>query len=287
MWARAVGAFRGISWPRLIRTLRIDRWDQLESHLFGDSKEKQLANYADQLLADDILSDEEQNKLFEFARSLGIDLNKYLNQHPATQDRVVIAGVNAGRFPGAAPPYHILVKPDEEVLVEAPASMLKEVADRAWKGGNSGFSFRIVKGVRYRVGQTQGHMQQVGTKLIVTDAGYLSVTSTRIVFSGKTSTRQIPYAKLVNLTVFAMGVTECIAIAVSKGQDVDTETYAISRPHLFAAVITAASQPHLPESSRALPAAPSNVGLISEDGAWQWDGQAWQPVTGPPPPPPG
>ena len=242
--------------------------------------------YVDEVLADDILSDEEQDRLFDFARSLDIDLNKYLNQHPATRDRVVIAGVNAGRFPGAAPPYHILVKPGEEVLIEAYASMLKEVADRTWQGGYSGFSFRITKGVRYRTGQTRGHMQQVGTKLIVTDAGVLSVTSTRIVFSGKTSAREIPYANLVNLTVFASGVTECIAIAVSKGRDIDTQTYAITNPHMFAAIITAASQPHLPETSGALPAAPSNVGLISEDGAWQWDGQAWQPVTGPPPPPP-
>lgn len=255
--------------------------------MFGDSKEKQLEKYVDQVLADDILSDEEQDKLFEFARSLGIDLNTYMNQHAAMQDRVVIAGINAGRLPGAKPPYHILVKPGEEVLLEAYASMLKEVADRAWQGGYSGFSFRIAKGVRYRTGGTRGHLQQVGTKLVVTDAGWLSVTSTRIVFSGKTSTREIHYAKLVNLTVFAVGVTECLAIAVSKGQDVDTQTYAISRPHLFAAVITAASQPHLPESSEALPAAASNVGLISEDGAWQWDGQAWQPVRGLPPPPPG
>jgi hypothetical protein len=247
--------------------------------LFGDSKEKQLTKYADQLMADDVLSDEEQDKLFEFARSLGIDLNTYMNRHPAMQDRVIIASVNAGRLPGAKPPYHILVKPGEEVLLEAYASMLKEVADRAWQGGFSGFSLPITRGVRYRVGQTQGHMQQVGTKTVVTDAGWLSVTSTRIIFSGKTSTREIHYAKLVNLTVFAIGVTECIAIAVSKGQDVDTQTYAISRPHLFAAVITAASQPHLPESSEVVPAAPvPNVGLLSPDGAWQWDGQAWQPV---------
>jgi hypothetical protein len=249
--------------------------------MFGDSKEKQLTAQVDQALADDILSDDEHHKLFEFARSLGLDFNEYLNKHPAMQDRVVIAGINAGQLPGAMPPYHILVKPGEEVLLEAYASMLKEVADRAWQGGSSGFSFRIAKGVRYRTGGTRGHLQQVGTKMIATDAGWLSVTSTRIVFSGKTSTREIHYAKLVNLTVFAIGVTECIAIAVAKGQDVDTQTYAISRPHLFAAVITAASQPHLPESSEALPATPSNVGLISEDGAWRWDGQAWQPVTSP------
>ena len=253
--------------------------------MFGNSKEKQLIEYVDQVLADDILSDDEQDKLFAFARSLGIDFNQWMNQHPTAQDRVVIAGINAGRLPGAMPPYHIMVKAGEEVLLEAPASMLKEVADRAWQGGFSGFSVPMALGVRYRIGQTQGHMQQVGTKLVVTDAGWLSVTSTRIVFSGKTSTREISYAKLVNLTIFAVGVTECIAIAVSKGQEVDTQTYAISRPHLFAAVITAAAQPHLPETSEALPATPSNVGLISEDGGWRWDGHAWQPVGFPPPPP--
>jgi hypothetical protein len=245
--------------------------------LFGNSKERQLAEYADELVANDILSDEEQHKLFEFARSLGIDFNEYMNKHPATQDRVIIAGINAGRLPGAKPPYHILVKRGEEVLLEAPVSMLKEVADLAWQGGFSGFSFPITRGIYYGVGQTRGHIQQVGTKLVVTDAGWLSVTSTRIIFSGKTSTREIHYAELVNLTVFAVGVTECLAIAASRGQDVDTQTYAISRPHLFAAVITAASQPHLPESRGAPPATPSNVGLISEDGAWQWDGQAWKP----------
>src|SRR5450759_2546509 len=113
--------------------------------LFGNSKEKQLTERVDQALADDILSDEEQDHLFEFARSLGMDFNEYLNKHPAMRDRVVIAGVNAGRFPGAAPPYHILVKTGEEVLIEGHASMLKEVADRAWQGGYSGFSFRITK----------------------------------------------------------------------------------------------------------------------------------------------
>ena len=111
--------------------------------MFGDGKEKQLTQRVDQALADDILSDEEQNKLFEFARSLGLDFNQYLNKHPATQDRVVIAGINAGRLPAAMPPYHIMVRPGEEVLVEAPASLLKEVADREWQGGYSGFSFPI------------------------------------------------------------------------------------------------------------------------------------------------
>ena len=42
--------------------------------MFGNSKEKQLAEYVAQVLADDFLSDAEQDKLFAFARSLGIGL---------------------------------------------------------------------------------------------------------------------------------------------------------------------------------------------------------------------
>src|SRR5207245_3262752 len=113
----------------------------------------------------------------------GIELNPYMNEHAAMQDRVTIARTNAGRLPGAKPPYHILVRPGEEVLLVAYASMLKEVADRAWQGGSSGFSFRIAKGVRYRTGGTRGHMQQVGRKLVVTGAGWLSVTASRFVCS--------------------------------------------------------------------------------------------------------
>jgi hypothetical protein len=174
--------------------------------LFGNNKEKQLTERVDQALADDILSDQEQDELFEFARSLGLDFNEYLNKHPATRNRVVIAGVNAGRFPGAAPPYHVIVKPGEEVLIEGYASMLK----------------------------------QVRTEVTVADDGVLSVTSTRIVFSGKMSTREITFDQLVNRTVVAFGVTPALALAVSKGQAIDTQTYTLSNPQLFAAIITAA-----------------------------------------------
>ena len=248
--------------------------------MFGNSKEKQLAERIDQALADDVLSDDEQQQLFDFARSLGLDFNAYLTGHPNAQERVVIAMVNAGRLPDAKTPYHILVRPGEKVYVEGPASALKSVADRQWQGGYGGFSFRIAKGVRYRVGQTQGHIQQVGTKLILADGGMLSVTSSRVVFSGQTSSHEIPLGEIIGVTVFAQGVTPCLTIGAAR----QTGTYAVAQPHLFAAVITAAAQPHLAatDTSAVPPPPPSNVGLISDDGAWRWDGTAWQPVKRPP-----
>ncbi len=247
--------------------------------MFGDKKQKQLTEYADKLLADDILTKEEEHQFLEFAESLGVNLNKY----PAILTRIVIANANAGRFPQAAPPLHIICKPGEEVYLESEASLLKEVADRQWQGGSSGFSFRIAKGVRYRTGNTRGHMQQVGTKIVVKDAGVLSVTSTRLVFSGRTTTQESVYSKIVNLTVFNDG----LAVAVSKGQNVVTHSYSTTSAEMIAAIINAAMQPestvlHVdtpsPDAAMQQEAPVSYVGMMSPDGAWRWDGQAWQPV---------
>jgi hypothetical protein len=238
--------------------------------MFGSSKEKQLTEYANKVLADDILTEDEQHQFLEFAETIGVNLNQY----PAILNRIVIANANAGRFPQAVTPFHIMCKPGEEVYLEAQSSLLKEVADRQWQGGSSGFSFRIAKGVRYRVGNTRGHMQQVGTKLIVKDTGILSVTSTRLVFSGSSTTQESQYSKIVNLTVFNDG----LAVAVSKGQDTVTRSYSTSAAEMIAAVINAAMQPHVGASSPKIvePGTVGNVGLMSEDGKWRWDGAAWQ-----------
>ncbi len=229
--------------------------------MFGNSKEKQLTEYANRVLADDVLTEDENHQFLEFARSLGINLNQY----PAILKRIVIANSNAGRFPEAAPPFHIMCKPGEEVYMECYSSLLKEVADRQWQGGYGGFSFRIAKGVRYRTGNTRGHIQQVGTKIVVQDTGVLSVTSSRLVFSGRTTTQESLYSSLVNLTVFNDG----LAVAVHHGSGIVTHSYSTSGGEMIAALINAAMQPHAPVAE---------VGLISPDGKWRWDGAAWQPV---------
>jgi hypothetical protein len=247
--------------------------------MFGDKKEKQLAEYANKLLADDILTKDEEHQFLEFAESLGVNLNHY----PAILTRMVIANANAGRFPQAAPPLHIMCKPGEVAYLESQASLLKEVADRQWQGGSAGFSFRIAKGVRYRTGNTRGHMQQVGTKIVVKDTGVLSVTSTRLVFSGRTTTQESVYSKIVNLTVFNDG----LAVAVNKGRDIVTNSYSTGGGEMIAAIMNAAMQPESAvarvDTSSAGAAMEqetpvSNVGMMSPDGAWRWDGQAWQPV---------
>jgi hypothetical protein len=82
---------------------------------------------------------------------------------------------------------------------------MKEVALREWRGGSSGVSFRIAKGVSYRTGAIRGKSVVVGTELQVADSGVLAVTSQRIAYMGN-KTIELPYAKLMNLDVFSDGV---------------------------------------------------------------------------------
>jgi hypothetical protein len=112
--------------------------------------------------------------------------------------------------------------------------MLKEVTVREWRGG--GFSFPIVKGIRYRT--SRGQMQSIGTKIIVADTGILSVTSGRVVFSGARKTQESLYIKLVNLSVFNDG----IGIAVSNRQNVSAFRLLSTSGEVVAAVINGAMQ---------------------------------------------
>lgn len=200
--------------------------------LFGDKKAKQLVEYADRILDDDILSEDEESAFLEFATSLGIPT---LSKYPAILNRLMVARVNDGRLPVLSPTdAHIICKAGEVVHIEASASMLKEVAVREWRG--SGFSFPIVKGVRYRT--SRGRMQQVGTSIAVVDTGVLSVTSSRVVFTGRAKTQECLYSKLVNLTVYDDG----LGIAVSNRQNVSTYRVSNTTGEVVAAVINAALQ---------------------------------------------
>jgi hypothetical protein len=100
-----------------------------------------------------------------------------------------------------------MAKRGEVVHLEWPATLLKEVAVRQYVGGYQGFSIPIGKtGVRYRVGGARGHSVEVGTQLQVADSGILAVTNKRVVYIGSRKTVDMPYTKLVNLSVYSDGV---------------------------------------------------------------------------------
>lgn len=189
-------------------------------------------------VADDLLTPEENTELNRLAKALNVTTEWVAHVDPQLPMRITIAGVNGGILPEVSSP-HILAKKGEIVHFECQASLMKEVAVRQWQGGSSGFSFPIGKsGIRYRVGGTRGHTVEVGTRLNVADSGILSVTNKRAVYAGSRKTMEMPYSKLVNLSVYTDGVQ----FHLSNRVNAPIFTMRSDLAHLIAAIVNGAAQ---------------------------------------------
>ena len=66
-----------------------------------------------------------------------------------------------------------------------------------WVGRSQGTSFRIAKGVSYRVGANRGSCQQGEEVPTAIDFGTVTVTNQRVVFQGTKQTREWVFSKLI------------------------------------------------------------------------------------------
>jgi uncharacterized Zn finger protein (UPF0148 family) len=162
--------------------------------------------YATLAISDDVITSEEDDRLESMLPSLGLTWDEIERSFPDLTDALVIARLNGGILPEVNAPQ-LLTKKGETVHLECSAELMKEVTQREFRAGYQGFSFPIGKtGIRYRVGGARGHSVVTGTQMQVADEGILSVSSLRAVFIGARKTIELPYSKLVNLTVFTDGV---------------------------------------------------------------------------------
>jgi hypothetical protein len=164
-----------------------------------------VRTYTNRVLAHANLTDAEAGQLEQFARACGIDGAALQARLPDVLERISIARANAGTLP-AIPSPSMICKKNEIVHLETGAHLLKEHLLREYRGGYSGFSFRIMKGVSYHVGGSRGHSVVVGKEIVADDVGTLAVSSQRIVFMGRKATMEIPFTKLVNMQVFTDGI---------------------------------------------------------------------------------
>lgn len=190
---------------------------QLAKRVEGDSRfaglsardrrklgEQAFLQYADNALADDHLTDDEERALTALAEAVGFEQSDF-QQHDL-YTRLQVAKLNDGRLPTVDAP-RLMAKRNEVVYLETSAALMKEVAVREWRGASQGFSFRVAKGVRYRVGTTRGHLVNVGTQLQIADTGVLSITNQRAAFLGQRKTVDMPYSKLLGMNMFSDAIS--------------------------------------------------------------------------------
>ena len=203
--------------PQKTREL-VARFETNESlAALSDRQRKKLGEtaflgYSEAALADDELSEDEEAALAAVAEAVGFTQEDF--ERHGIYMRLQIAKLNDGRLPTVEAPQ-LMAKRGEIVHLEASAALMKEVTMREFRAGSQGFSFRVAKGVRYRVGATRGHIVNVGTAIQVADTGQLSVTSQRAVFMGDRKTIDMPYSKLVGMHLFA----DAISFSLSNRQN--------------------------------------------------------------------
>lgn len=174
-------------------------------------KERKLSShdafraYAENVLADDHLTIDEEMAFQDVCEALGVTSDDLQTSYRDLLVRMVVAKANDGRLDVVDPPQ-LMPKKNEVVHLEISAALMKEVVLREWRAGSAGYSFRIAKGVRYRVGNTRGRSVVVGTELQVEDTGTLAVTSQRAAYMGSRKTMEFPYAKMLGLDVFEDGI---------------------------------------------------------------------------------
>lgn len=190
---------------------------------------------AGRTLEDDLLTAQEEEELAAAADALGLDFQSLLDTAPAVTKHLVIAQANDGRLPVLDDPA-LMAKPGEQVHLEVPAALMKEVTHRELRGGSKGVSVRVAKGVSVRTGAARGRVVVTGTSLEAADEGVLSVTDRRLVFRGARKTQESRYDKLVGLEVF----TDGLRVAVSNRQT--PSLYSLPDGEVAAAYVNAAVQ---------------------------------------------
>ena len=137
------------------------------------------------------------------AKKAAEEYQKALSEWQAQRDGCAELVQLAQSFKGTGSDGQLMLKPGEAIFYKVTGSALIEVRHGAaqWKGHSQGFSIPVGslggRSVRYRVGQTRGHLAQSPPVATAIDRGTLFITNQRVVFQGGKQTRECAFAKLI------------------------------------------------------------------------------------------
>jgi len=163
--------------------------------------------------SDGIFTVAEDAHVLALSKPLDVDINSAIMREPGLLADLQVASINAGQMTPVPAPSIILKKGETDWL-EVPAALLKEVVDREMRGGYTGVSFRVAKGVRVHTGGMRAHSVVTGTHVEIADQGTLVVTSLRVVFRGVRQGLEVPYSRLLSVN----GITTASVSSWPTGQ---------------------------------------------------------------------
>jgi hypothetical protein len=198
--------------------------DALQSHLteiaqdgyISENERRTLlirgwASAADRFLEDGVFDESEEKRLIDFQTRFSLSESD-LDANGAFT-KITKAGVIRDVLNGVIPRrtnvegnLPINLQKDEEVVWVFPGcEYLEDTTRREYVGHSQGMSFRIMKGVYYRVGGFKGRPID-RTERVHIDTGIVVLTNEHIFFAGPVKALRVPYAKIVSFQPFSDGI---------------------------------------------------------------------------------
>jgi len=154
---------------------------------------------------DGIITKSEEEELEKIQNYLGLEDREISKQKEELTRLRLLSEIQEGNIPTLTA-KNIVTQKDEKIYWIEPSSLLEEkVVDRRYKGGSRGVSFRIMKGVNYRIGGHKGHYE-VEKRNVEVSSGNLIITNKRIIFSGDKKSLSTKLDKIIDINLFTNGL---------------------------------------------------------------------------------
>jgi hypothetical protein len=155
--------------------------------------------------ADGAITQAEERELQRIQTALSIPESELTSSKRELARLRLVAEIQIGNLPTVATPTLILQKTELAHWIE-PASLIEErVVGRRYEGSSSGVSFRIAKGVTYRVGASRGRLV-VDKANVAVSSGDLILTNKRLVFRGDKKSFNYRLDKLLDVQLHSDGM---------------------------------------------------------------------------------
>jgi hypothetical protein len=155
--------------------------------------------------SDGMVTAEEEAELGKLQQFLMIPETEIENSKKELAKLRLLTEIQNGNPPSISV-RNIILQKSELAYWSEPASLFEErVVNRRYEGGSQSVSFRIAKGVSYRIGAQRGHIV-ADTAIVPVSSGELVVTSKRVIFRGDAKSFSLKLDKLLELNLFGNGV---------------------------------------------------------------------------------
>lgn len=157
------------------------------------------------------LTDADQQKIDDYVRCLSLPLNNlpaaYQNSAISkTAQLSIVKNFQRGIIPHTNFPVPIILGKNEYILwTYNDVSLYQEKITKEWIGRSQGMSFRVMKGVYYRVGKSKGHPVE-HSSMDFQGKGTLYVTNKNLIFYSEAKSIKIPFNKIVGITPYSDGI---------------------------------------------------------------------------------